>query len=161
MLVSWLGFTAAAGKMHLFGGLRVGLKDAVGRMPRFLAPIPFHNASLNNADFPPSKKLRADGRDCKTFYDLFSEGQLADGLHCIVFSKEVSQGCSYRKQGCILWSSCQEVCKLTICYHVSGQRVMFLSIWFGNFLQRRVAGSWEVNQKIFCYEVITLRHILV
>lgn len=101
MVVSWLGFTAAADKMHLFGGLRVGLKDAVGRKPRFLAPIPFHRASLNNADFPQSKKLRADGRDCKSFYDLFSEGQLADYLHCIVFIQEVSQGCSYRKQGYI------------------------------------------------------------
>lgn len=64
MVVSWLGFTAAAGKMHLFGGLPVGLKHAVGWKPRFLAPIPFHRAGLNNTSIPQSKKLRANGRDC-------------------------------------------------------------------------------------------------
>lgn len=72
MVVSWLSFTAAAGKLHSFGGLRVGLKDAVGRKPWVLTPIPFHRASLNNAGFPQNKKFRANARDCKSFYDLFS-----------------------------------------------------------------------------------------
>lgn len=90
MVVSWLSFTAA-GKMHLFGGLRVGLKDAVGRKPHFLSPIPFHRASLNNAGFPQSKKLRANGRDCKSFYDdLFS---LKVSWHIVCTAQCSSKSC--------------------------------------------------------------------